>query len=416
MSAPPIRGVEALTADLRRRAFGVGSRSGVRKVGLEVELLPTDGDSGRPLPLDGGSGRTSLELLRGVALEEGWREERTPEGIARFELPGGGSFTFEPGGQIEFSSAPRTSVDRLLEDTVSAVGSLTERARSVGVVLGTRGIDPRNDAETARLRVPSRRYRRLAGHLERIGPAGRRMMLQTAAVHVNLDLGSEPLRRWAAANALVPSLIALFANSSRYAGAATGFRSFRARQWRELDPSRTGVFAGDDPISAYLRFALEADAVLLGADDEKVRPFREWLARDGVGRQEWREHLDTLFPEVRPRGYLEIRCVDALPPRWYAAPLVVLAGILCDREACRTALELLGPPGEEELRAAARRGLDDAERADRCRRLFDLALEGAGRLGPDFIGGRSLERARAFRARYTAHGEDPAGDPEAARA
>lgn len=415
MSAPAFARREALADDLRHRAFGAGSPAAAPRIGLEVELLPTHAGSGRPVPLRGG-GSSSLELLRGLARERGWREGRSPTGSPRFEVQGGGALTFEPGGQIEFSSTPAESVDAAIHQTASVVEPLTSRARAEGIRLGTRGIDPHNGGDSAVLRVTSPRYRRLARHLDRIGPAGRRMMLQTAAIHVNLDLGAAPLLRWRTANAVVPELVAVFANSSRHGGEETGSRSYRAVQWRDLDPSRTGIFSDADPVRAYLEFALDAGAILLGEEGEEARPFREWLRRDGVGRREWRAHLDTLFPEVRPRGYLEIRAVDALPPRWYAAPLVFLAGILYDERSCRAALEVLDVPRDGELRSAARAGLGDPARAGRCLRLFDLALEGAERLGPDLVGGRALEVARAFRDRYTARGEDPAGDPEAGRA
>ncbi len=36
-------------------------------------------------------------------------------------------------------------------------------------------------------------------------------------------------------------------------------------------------------------------------------------------------HLTTLFPPVRPRGYVEIRCLDALPDRWWPAVAALTA-------------------------------------------------------------------------------------------
>ena len=46
-------------------------------------------------------------------------------------------------------------------------------------------------------------------------------------------------------------------------------------------------------------------------------------------------HLTTLFPEVRLRGFLEIRSVDALPERWRAVPVVLLAAIIVHAERAR---------------------------------------------------------------------------------
>lgn len=405
----------ALRDDLADRVFGLGRvHSAPERVGLEAELLPVAAETGLPALPESGDGPSTLEMLRELARERGWRADRSKAGSPCFRIEGGGVLSLEPGGQIEYSSAPRESVDALLAEVEGVVRLLAGAAGRAGVELRTRGIDERNPPRAVRRVLTGRRYTRLAEHLARIGPAGRRMMLQTAALHVNLDLGTAPLLRWRVANALSPYAVAVFANSARYAGRETGHRSYRARQWRELDPSRAGAFPGEDPVEEYLDFALEAGAILLGSDGEPARPFRLWAARDGVGDEEWRSHLSTLFPEVRPRGWIEVRSVDALPPRWYAAPLVFLAGLLCDDEACRTALEMLPPVTEEALEAAGRDGVTDPERRRTATDLFDLALEGAERLGP-FVGGRALEVARDFRSRYLDRGGDLAADPDAGR-
>lgn len=401
-----------LARDLRERAFRlVAPPDGPERIGLEVELIPVREGDGTPLPLEAREGPALLPLLRGVAERGGWEPRGGPS--PRLSSPGGGALSLEPGGQIEYSSAPRRSVDEAVADARAAVKAVAEEARARGARLLTRGIDPVNGEGAAGLRVRSERYIRLARHLDRKGPSGRRMMLQTAAVHVNLDLGADPAGRWRVANALVPYLIALFANSSRYGGRESGYRSFRARQWQTLDPGRSGAFGPGDPVEDYLAFALEAEAILLGSAGEPARPFREWLGNGAVGDAAWRAHLTTLFPEVRPRGYLEVRCVDALPPRWYAAPAVFLAGILLDDRARADAAGTLGPEGPVDLEGAARDGVGDPKRARRAVELFDLALEGARRLGPEIVGEAALETARTFRDRYAARGEDPAADPGA---
>ena len=37
-------------------------------------------------------------------------------------------------------------------------------------------------------------------------------------------------------------------------------------------------------------------------------------------------HLTTLFPPVRPRGWLEIRYLDALPAPWWRVAATIVAG------------------------------------------------------------------------------------------
>ena len=190
-------------------------------------------------------------------------------------------------------------------------------------------------------------------------------------------------------------------------GKQSGLRSNRAEQWRHLDPSRTGAFSeSEDPVSAYARFALDAPDFLSSTEGSPARPFRQhW--EDGAGVQQWQAHLTTLFPEVRPRGYLELRSFDALPPWWIAVPLVISVGILYAPRALSAAAELLEDPTPESLLLAGRRGLGDPDLQRRATYLFELALQGASELGEHVVGGAALEEARAFRDRFVLAGEDP---------
>jgi glutamate--cysteine ligase len=238
------------------------------------------------------------------------------------------------------------------------------------------------------------------------------MMRQSAAIHVNVDLGGRPARRWSVANRMAAALTALFANSPRYGGQETGCRSFRAEQWRHLDPTRTGVFPEQsDPAGAYTDFALDALDFLASRGGGSSHPFRESWAT-GASLDSWREHLTTVFPEVRPRGYLELRSFDTLRPAWIAAPLVLVCGILYEPRALAEAGELL-PPAEAGLLAeAGRSGLRSPELKATATELFDLGLAGAERLGQDVVGGAALEVARAYRDRFLVRGEDPGDEPD----
>lgn len=407
-------GLDELRRDLWERAFRLGSPGPVRgMVGAEVELLPLVRETGRICPLEADAGQGLLAFLRRLGDEDGWVEGNSRAGSPRLDTPAGGVLTLEPGGQVEYSTAPRATVRAVSAELSAMVGRLVEAGRERGLRMVTRGIDPVNPVERAPLQISSRRYRRLDRHFRRFGPPGRRMMRQTAAVHVNLDLGDAPRARWRLANALVPLLTATFANSSRYEGRETAHRSFRARQWRLLDPLRTGVRSpAADPVEDYLEFALSAPALLLGPEDAPARPFRAWLSDERITLADWREHLTTLFPDVRPRGYLEFRCIDALPPRWQVVPLVVLTGIFYDPGSFEEVRALPLPEGPEELAGAGQSGLLDPLRAERADRVFGIALEGARRLGEEYVGEEALDAARLFRERFTARGRDPGHEPD----
>jgi glutamate--cysteine ligase len=277
------------------------------------------------------------------------------------------------------------------------------------------GIDPCNGIEGAPLLLRTQRYERMADYLARRGPAGARMMRQTAAFQVALDLDDEPWLRWRVLNAAAPCMVAIFANSSRYAGRETGCRSARAQVWRALDPARTGLpFEAEAPVETYVDFALDAPAILLPAVDGEHLRFREWLTRAEVTPEEWHDHLTTLFPEVRPRGHLELRSADAVPPQWYAAPIALAVGMTYEPRSLRDAADLLGAPDLGLLDRAGRFGLRDPELASIANDLVQIALDGCAGLGPAYFPPADLEQARGFFDQYTRRGRSPADERHAA--
>jgi glutamate--cysteine ligase len=379
------------------------------RVGVEIETIPVHARTGARVPPRSSSGPSSVGVLEALARRHGWQPFLSPSGAPAYRLPAGGHWSFEPGGQLEYSSPPHASVDALLKDVEKAFGSVAHEARRHDVRLLGRGVDPHNAPGAAALVLDGDRYQRMAAHFDRLGPAGRGMMCQTAAVQVNVDPADGAVA-WAVANAMAPAVLATFANSPRYAGAATGLRSWRAEQWRRLDPLRTGVFA-DAPgaVEAYLDFALDAPAFLLG-DAREARPFRDWLG-EGVALEDFARHLTTLFPEVRPRGYLELRSYDALPLRFLPAALVVAVGVLQDPVGLEAAREALPLPSAEALVTAGRTGLGHADLRIQAVELFRIALQGAERLGTRVVGGGTLASARAFFDELTSRGRDPGDLP-----
>lgn len=418
MSAGPARRA-TLATDLRAHAFAPppGTLGGAPRIGAEIELLPVERATGRLAPIFGSGSTSSLSLLRNVGATRGWAERASDKGVPVFVLPDGGRVTFEPGGQIEYSTPPHPSASRVIERAQAFAAVLTEAADAREIDLLALGIDPTNPVDAVPLQLHAPRYDRMAAFFDTIGPAGARMMRQTASIQINLDPpGDAGASAWRLLNHLAPYLTAIFANSPLYAGQPTGHRSFRAHCWRSLDPGRTGLagLAGD-PIETYLDFALGARALLLGSDPSDYPVFGDRLARVGVDVSDWHVHLTTLFPEVRPRGHFEVRSVDALAPRWYAAPIALVTGLLYDPDSRRAAADIVARASAELLCTAGREGLSDPGIARAAIALFELALGACGRLGPAVLSGADRAVATEFFETYTRRGrcpgDDLAGDP-----
>ncbi|MEA2722235.1 MAG: glutamate--cysteine ligase [Gemmatimonadales bacterium] len=403
----------ALAVDLAERVFSgpIAGSLMPRRLGAEVEFIPVESLTGRRCALVGDGAISTLPFLRRYGGRQGWRESCTAKGTPSFTLPAGGTLTFEPGGQIEYSSPACRSASSLLALLRSVVPPLRAAAAGEGIDLLAVGIDPLNTAERAPMVVHANRYERMADYLGRLGPSGARMMRQTAAFQVSVDFDDEPWLRWRVLNAAAPYVVAIFANSPIYAGEPTGHQSARADVWRQLDPARTGIpFDEQAPLDAYLDFALAAPAILFPTVSGEHLPFGEWLTRASPTPEEWQDHLSTLFPEVRPRGHLELRSADAIAPEWYAAPLALTAGILYDSRALRAAADLLPLPDLGLLERAGRLGLHDPAIARTAADLSELALAGCSGLGPHYFHPSDLEQARAFFDRYTRRSRAPADD------
>lgn len=405
--------ISLLADDLRAGAFSGRSAAvpGSRQIGAEAEFIPVESSSGCRCPIEGDGVIATLPFLRRFGSSRGWREGRTSKGTPCFTLPNGGTFTFEPGGQLEYSSPPCDSALVLLSLLRSVILPLRAAAAAEGIHLLATGIDPLNSIDDAPLLIRAKRYQCMADYLATRGPAGARMMRQTAAFQVSLDLGDDPWLRWRVLNATAPYAVAIFANSPIYQGKRTGYQSTRAAVWREVDPARTGIVYDETrPVEAYLDFALDAPAILFPAPEGEYRPFRDWVARVDPPLEQWHDHLSTLFPEVRPRGHLELRSIDALPPHWYAAPVALLSGLLYDPESLRAADDLLSRPDATLLDVAAHSGLHNPAVARTAADLFQISLAGCRRLGTTYFHPFDLEQATAFFDGYTRRGRAPADD------
>jgi glutamate--cysteine ligase len=403
----------ALATQLAENTFmgPVGDGLIPRRLGAEVEFIPVELLTGRRCPLDVEGVLSTLPFLRRFGLRQGWQEGRTSKGTPCFTVPGGGALTFEPGGQLEYSSPPCRSASALLALLRAVVLPLRAAAAAEGIDLLPVGIDPLNSPDQAPLLINAKRYARMAEYFGRRGPAGATMMRQTAAFQVSLDFDDEPWLRWRVLNAATPYVIAIFANSPIYAGQRTDNQSTRAQVWRALDPSRTGIpYDERDPVGAYLDFALSAPAILYPTIEGEHRPFGEWLNRANPTGDEWQDHLSTLFPEVRPRGHLELRSADSIAPHWYAAPLALSAGILYNPAALRATDDLLGRPDLGLLERAGQAGLHDPAIASVAADLFEVALQGCQGLGTRYFHPSDLEQATEFFDRYTRRGRSPADD------
>ncbi|HEX7535798.1 MAG TPA: glutamate-cysteine ligase family protein [Dermatophilaceae bacterium] len=304
-------------------------------------------------------------------------------------LPAGSLVTVEPGGQVEISTPPTGSAADLIAVATADAATLADLLEGHGLVLGDHGADAYRPPSRL-LQVP--RYEAMQAAFDRIGPLGSAMMCSTASMQVCLDAGStgESAARWAAVHSMGPALVALFANSPHLAGRPTGWASSRLRATLGTCPPFTlPPEPSDDPARQWAAMAMAAPVLCVRGDGLSwAAPpgltFSGWIADpDRVGRRPTFEdldyHLSTLFPPVRPKGYLEIRYLDAQAgPRWVTA-FALLAALMARPSTIDQVLELTGASRGRWFEAA-RDGLADPVLGAAAHALVGLGADCLGHL------------------------------------
>jgi glutamate--cysteine ligase len=328
-------------------------------------------------------------------------------------LPRGSRLTIEPGGQLELSSAPFPTVSDALEGTATDLFVLDQACAQRRIELFALGADPVRPPERI---VTAPRYAVMESHFDDRGRAGRTMMCNTAAIQLNVGLGppDQWARRWRTANLLGPALIACFANSPFAHGGPSGWKSTRLRAWWTLDPSRAAPVRLDgDPVARWVDYVLDARVMLIRRDGRCLEPgspltFGAWL-RDGheAGAptlEDLEYHLTTLFPPVRPRGWFELRMMDALPtPLWQIA-VAVTAALVREAEVADRVEHALADTTDLWV-DAAQLGLGHPALRAAATEVFQLAVE----LLED-AGDHHADLASLYLDRWVARGRCPADD------
>ncbi len=390
----PIESIDELVAFLR-----AGEKPPERwRVGTEHEKIGLHGTDRSPVEYEGDSGIGAL--LERIADRAGWEPIVEDGNIIALQRDGA-SITLEPGGQLELSGAPL----RTIFETCAEFHAHLELVRSVSepldiVWLGL-GIHPIHAVDELP-KMPKERYRIMRRYMPTRGSRGLIMMFATATVQANFDYASEKDMVDKVRTALVisPIVSAIFANSSLSDGKANGFVSRRMHAWTDTDSDRCGMlpiaFESDFGYRRYVEWALDVPMYFI-VREGRFEPahdmtFRQFLEDGRRGERatlaDFDRHLTTLFPEVRVKQFIEVRCADAVPPGLTCSLPALWKGILYD-ETARAAAAKLVDASQAEREAAAeavsRQGLE-ASYAGKpvlglARELAELARGGLVRIG-----------------------------------
>jgi glutamate--cysteine ligase len=336
--------------DLLAVFYEAAAQTEAPRIGPEMEKTGIHPADLSPVTYEG----VVMNVLVDLAAHHGWATHRERDGGPIISLEkNGASVTLEPGGQLELSGAPAPDVHAIDDETRTHMRELADVSARLGVQWLGIGFHP--FAARADLHwVPKLRYAIMRDYFPTVGRYGVDMMLRTCTVQTNLDYRSEDeaMRMMHLSLALSPLTTAIFANSPWVEGKPFGGVTMRGLVWTDVDSSRTGLVPAlwkkNARFEDYVDFALGANMFIIkrGADAtaNTEQTFSDYMREGKEGmrptQDDWRLHLNTLFPEVRLKRTIEIRSADAQGPKYVSALHAMYTGLLYDDRA-RDELEAL---------------------------------------------------------------------------
>ncbi|MES2614345.1 MAG: glutamate-cysteine ligase family protein [Bdellovibrionota bacterium] len=337
---------------------------GVQKIGIEMEMHAYDSQTLAPIGTHHAKVTPQILMQRIRENVSGAKEKIDKKSgfITLVDLPEGGNFSLEPGGQIEFSSMPCATLSQLAKETAKNLLILEQAARGEVVFL-SHGTNPVADANHPLL-LPKERYKIMTRYFESAPKTvrGIDMMRHCATVQANLDVfGDTHWRDAVQLNmVLVPLTQYLFANSLYFKGQKSTYLSERQAVWNAMDPSRSGFpfinhrnYFSECPECAYANWGKKAGVFLVESLPLEEQPlfgeltFSQWMNEGYKGTKptvdDWETHLATLFPHLRLRKFLEVRHIDAQPFEHTFAPIAFFAALIQCNKTRQKTWEILKP-------------------------------------------------------------------------
>jgi len=377
------------------------------KIGMEHEKPPFYLADNTPTPFSGKNGRAGIEdFMDKMVADKGWQPGTREKGKLIDIAKDNAAWTLEPALQLETGGAPHKNVHDIALETARTIQEAAAVANELGFRMVATGFHPTHRADTLELMEKSR-YAVYRDHIARHNiPNGLDIIACTSTVQANLGFSSEQdaVDKIRASLNAAPAVIAMFATSPFADGKPTGFDSYRSHILEKGWDGRYGfllpvAFEEGFGFERYTDFVLEKMPMIGFYEGHTFKPaylskfadFMEAKLEITEGRTatlgDWSDLLNTVWPDTRPRKFLEMRSADVGPPEMVTALAAFWKGLLYDKTALADTLALTKDwtNGERDyLRMAApQAGLQTPFRTgtlqDVCKELLNIAEAGLKR-------------------------------------
>jgi glutamate--cysteine ligase len=321
------------------------------QVGIELEQFILHGDLTRV-------GYSEEEGIKSLleALAPNWENQTFAEngdliGLDRTVDGYKQAITLEPAGQFELSAGPYhdlTVANDQFESFQAELKQVLEPRNQQAISLGYMPVGKAEDMEL----IPKSRYVCMDKHFRQFGPYGTCMMRGSASTQVSVDFKDEDdcKRKFRLANALGPILALMCCNTMRFEDENCEHIMMRTMMWNGVDRDRCnvapGTFDDDWTPRTYAEWLLDIPAVCVsdgkGGFTYDERTFGEVYANQVITPEIADHIMSMVFPDVRLKGFIEIRTADSMPLEYAMALAAFAKGLFSTDEAVSQAGDVLG--------------------------------------------------------------------------
>ena len=298
-----------------------------RKIGIEVECFIYKNNFNR-IPVNKSEEYSAIDLLNE---------------INNINNDMNGTYSLEPGGQIEWSSPPCANMIELndaLNSYKTLLDSILEKRDLISLYMG---VEPFTDPDSIEL-IDQKKYQLMNMNMERRGSLGKWMMRNTSSIQVNYDIiDQRDLEEiMFIADCIHPISAYLFAHSPFQLGKSAGKKNLRNYIWENTDSTRCrslidhGIYNTDNLLDLYINRMMKAPGIFCLDDNLDITASNLTLWDELESKQvskalrsnDIHAALHQIFTNVRLKTLIEIRDIDCLPFECIIAPVAFLTGLV----------------------------------------------------------------------------------------
>ena len=277
-----------------------------------------------------------------------------------------GSYSLEPGGQIEWSSPPFEDIRDLEKSIYSYKKSIDSVLEKRGLISLYIGVEPFCDPDSINL-IKQKKYQLMNLNMEKRGTLGKWMMRNTSSIQVNYDIIDENDLEEVMfiADCIHPISAYLFSNSPFQLGKPVGENNLRNHIWENTDTTRCRTLFDhkiDHPnqlLDSYIEFMMGVPGIFKLDNELEIqdtdltlgKDLMKKLINDKIRSEDINAALHQIFTNVRLKSLIEIRDIDCLPFKHILAPVAFLTGLISDKSIRKRLINefLIWSPQERKL-------------------------------------------------------------------